>query len=309
MVEYLQSPKGFKYRFLHPIRGAVNFSLIALPILAINVLQILSLAVKPISDSWFRRVNREFANFWWGMIVFLMERIYGMEMVFTGSKLPDRENAIVFSNHQGMIDIPALMPMAWRKGRLGDMKYFVKDVLKYFPGPGWGMVFLDCLFVKRDWYLDKDKIHKTFDKFKTNQIPIWLISFLEGTRVTNEKLDDSRIFASKKGMPLPMHVLIPRTKGFIGAINGLRNYVDAVYDFTIGYPGGVPSLWQLMKGHTRTFHLHVQRFPIAELPLSDDDLASWVLERYRIKDQLLAEFNRSTAFPGPRIVDPYRILN
>lgn len=46
---------------------------------------------------------------------------------------------------------------------LGDMKWMVKDIIKYVPGVGWGMLFLDCIFVKRDWTTDKESIRKTFD--------------------------------------------------------------------------------------------------------------------------------------------------
>jgi 1-acyl-sn-glycerol-3-phosphate acyltransferase len=307
MVKYLESPKGFKAHVLSPIRGVINFVAIACPILVINVLQVLTLLIRPFSGAAFRRINREFANFWWGMIVFMMERVYRMEMVFTGCQLPQRENAIVISNHQGMIDIPALLPPAWRKRRLGDMKYFVKDILKYAPGPGWGMVFLGCIFIKRDWYADKNKIDKVFAKIKKYKIPIWLMSFLEGTRVTDAKVKKSQDFARSRGLKELKHVLIPRTKGFVGAIRGLGDHVDAVYDFTIGYPDGVPSLWQFMQGHAKAFHVHIERFSIAELPVSEEALTAWVFDRYHIKDELLAEFHRKLAFPGPRIIEPYSL--
>ena len=62
-----------------------------------------------------------------------------------------------------MADITFLMDFAYRKGRLGDMKWMVKDIIKYVPGVGWGMLFLDCIFVKRDWTTDKESIRKTFD--------------------------------------------------------------------------------------------------------------------------------------------------
>jgi 1-acyl-sn-glycerol-3-phosphate acyltransferase len=268
----------------------------------------LTLLIWPFSGSAFRRINREFANFWWGMVVYLMERVYRMEMVFTGTPLPQLENAIVISNHQGMIDIPVLLPPAWRKRRLGDVKFFVKDIIKYFPGPGWGMVFLGCIFIKRDWYLDKAKIDRVFAKIKKHKIPIWLISFLEGTRVTNAKVKKSQEFARGRGMRELKHVLTPRTKGFVGTIQGLGDYVDAVYDFTIGYPEGVPSLWQFMQGHAKAFHVNIERIAIEDLPKSEEALTEWLFNRYHIKDELLAEFYRKLSFPGPRIIEPYQLF-
>jgi 1-acyl-sn-glycerol-3-phosphate acyltransferase len=237
----------------------------------------------------------------------MMERVYRMEMRLTGESLPERESAIVFSNHQGMIDIPTLLPIAWRKRRLGDMKFFVKDIIKYFPGPGWGMVFLGCIFVKRDWFADKSRIERTFATVKQEKIPLWLISFLEGTRATEAKIAKSQEFARSRGLTQLKHLLTPRTKGFVGSVQGLRNHVDAVYDFTIGYPDGVPSLWQLMQGFTRSFHVHIERFPIGDLPATEEALTSWVIKRYDEKDRLLEEFSKKRAFPGPVLQEPYHL--
>ena len=80
-------------------------------------------------------------------------------MVISGDELPQTENAVVIANHQSMTDVQALFLLARKAGRLGDLKWFVKNSLKYVPGIGWGMVFLDCLFVKRDWTADRRRIH------------------------------------------------------------------------------------------------------------------------------------------------------
>ena len=72
------------------------------------------------------------------------------------------ENALVIVNHQTMTDVQVLFLLARKAGRLGDLKWFVKDSLKYAPGFGWGMTFLDCLFVKRDWTADRAHIDQVF---------------------------------------------------------------------------------------------------------------------------------------------------
>ena len=105
--------------------------------------------------------------------MFLMEKFYEIRIVFTGSRLPMKENCIVISNHQQITDIPVLMALAWRKGRLGDLKWFVKDIIKYIPGPGWGMQFLGCVFVKRSWADDRASIEETFRHIKVNKLNTW----------------------------------------------------------------------------------------------------------------------------------------
>ena len=75
------------------------------------------------------------------------------------------------------------------------MKWFVKDILKWIPGPGWGMVMIDCIFLKRNWARDKQDVLDLFSKFKRDDIPVFLVSFLEGTRATPEKLAQSQQYA------------------------------------------------------------------------------------------------------------------
>ena len=199
-----------------------------------------------------------------------------MQAIFTGDDIPrPGENAIVFANHQQMPDILVVMMLAYRKKRLGDMKWFVKNPIKWVPGVGWGMQFLDCIFVKRDWHADKRRVLGTFDKFLKNRIPIWLITFVEGTRITQEKLERSHRYCSRKGLPLTEHVMVPRTRGFTAAIEGLEGHLNAVYDVTIGYEGGIPRVHHFLRGLVKRVHIDVRRFPIESLPKSEPELARW----------------------------------
>jgi 1-acyl-sn-glycerol-3-phosphate acyltransferase len=197
-----------------------------------------------------------------------------------------------------MPDITFLMDLARRKDRLGDMKWLVKDVIKYVPGVGWGMLFIDCVFVKRDWAADQESIRRAFAKLRDNRVPVWMLSFSEGTRLTAEKLARSQAYAREHGLPVPRHTLVPRTKGFVATVEGLRDHVGAVYDVTLGYEGGVPTLWQYIQGFAPRAHVHVRRFPIADIPTDEDALAEWLLERFREKDDLLDRFYRDGNFPA-----------
>ena len=114
------------------------------------------------------------------------KHVFQVDFVFSGDDLPQGENTLVVANHQSMADILVLMPLARRQARLGDMKWFAKDIIKYFPGVGWGMLFLDCLFLKRDWMADRSRIDQTFSKIRDHGVPFWVISFSEGTRRTPE---------------------------------------------------------------------------------------------------------------------------
>jgi 1-acyl-sn-glycerol-3-phosphate acyltransferase len=277
------------------LRAAPVVAFLSSTLLALNGAQTASLALLPISRRGFRRFNRFAADLWWGWSVTAAKKLYGTRIDVTGDDVPPLESAIVIANHQQMADINFLMFLARSKSRLGDLKWFVKKPLKYVPGIGWGMVFLDCIFVERNWAADRSSIERTFERLVRDRIPVWLVTFPEGTRVTPDKLEGARAYAVKRGLTPPRHVLVPRTKGFAATVHGLRGHVDAVYDVTIGYDDGVPTLWQFTKGFVTVAHLDVRRYPIDELPDNDEELSAWLLQRFEEKDQRLDDFYRSGA--------------
>jgi 1-acyl-sn-glycerol-3-phosphate acyltransferase len=267
-------------------------------LLVFNAAQTASLALLPFSRRAFRRFNRWCANTWWGACVVASQRLNRTQLVVTGEEVPERENALVLSNHQDMPDIVALMILARGKRRLGDLKFFVKHALKWVPGVGWGMQFIGCPFVRRDWTTDRERIRRTFDTLVRERIPVWLVSFAEGTRSTPEKLRASAEWAAEQGLEATRHVLIPRSKGFVATVHGLRDHLDAVYDVTIGYVDGVPTLWQYITGSVQRIHVHVRRFPIESLPRLENELRDWLITRYREKDLLLEHYYAHGAFPA-----------
>ena len=179
---------------------------------------------------------------------------------------------------------------------IANLKWFVKDVLKYVPGIGWGMLFLDCIFVKRNWQSDYVYIEKIFHKFKRYNIPVWVISFVEGTRMRLHKLQKSQEYATQNGRQPLNHCLLPRTKGFCATVNALREHFDAVYDITIGYHQGIPTLWQWCQGHVKQVNIHARRFPISNVPKDESKLQDWLFQRYEEKDMLLDNLYRKGAF-------------
>lgn len=288
------------------ITGALSFVYL---IFVLNPIQMASVLVYPFSRSAFRSINRWCARSIWGLWVLMGEAQNKIEVRFTGDRLPPRENVLVLPNHQSMADVMVVLCLAWRCGRLGDTKWFVKDVIKYFPGFGWGMHFLDCIFVKRDWAQDKDGIHRLFDKYKAENIPVFLVSFLEGTRLTPRKLEAAQRFAAERGRPVPKRTLVPRTKGFVATMEGLESHLDAVYDVTIAYPDFTPTLVNCFERKVRRIEVHVKRYAIGELPKDEEARSAWVFDRYREKDERLERFAREQRFPGPEWPDRVRLAD
>lgn len=293
----LPEPDSKRERFFGLVKGSLVSALLFSTLIFFNGLQTLSLVIKLFSQTAFRRVNRWLANRWWGWCALVAEKVYRIEFVMSGDNVPVQENAIVLLNHQEMADITVMFTFARSKKRLGDLKWFVKDVLKYVPGVGWGMLFLDCLFIKRNWTDDRDYIHHVFDKILKYRVPLWLMIFAEGTRIRPSKIPKSQQFAKEQGVKPLEHVLFPRTKGFVATVQALHGHLDAVYDVTIGYEGGVPTLWQWSKGYVKRVNVHVRRFSLGEMPQEDKALSAWLVECYMEKDRLLETFYREGAFP------------
>ena len=293
----LPEPDSKLERSLGLVWGSIASSFLFSTLLACNVIQTASIVIKLFSQTAFRRVNRWIANLWWGWCALIAEKVYCTKFIMSGDDVPVRENAIVVLNHQAMADITVMLSFARSKKRLGDLKWFVKDVFKYVPGVGWGMLFLDCLFVKRNWMDDRDHIHRVFDKIIKYRIPFWLMVFGEGTRVSPSKIVLSQQYAGERGFTPLQHVLFPRTKGFVATVQALNGHVQAVYDVTIGYVGGVPTLWQWIKGYVRRVNVHVRRFLIDDLPEERDAISAWLVRLYEEKDALLDSFYRDGFFP------------
>lgn len=262
-------------------------------ILIVNLIQCISLIFIPFSRKLSRKVNWWVADQWWSYCVICIEKIQGVQVIFSGDDVPSHENALLVANHQNLTDVLFILSLAYRKNRVGDLKWFVKDILKYIPGMGWGLWFLDCVFLKRNWTQDHASIEAAFRNIKENKIPIWLVSFLEGTRLTPKKLTSSQNYAKKAGLPHFNHVLVPKTKGFVATVQGLGGHVTAVYDLTIGYPLRTPSLWTLISGKMKyPVHIDVRRYALTDLPKDPQKLAYWALDRFKEKDRWLADLHQ-----------------
>jgi len=268
---------------------AILFSVfVFLPLLVINALQTLSILWRPFSMKWFRRYNNFWAHHYWSYVGFMAKTFGGVSVDITGDRLPYDENALVLANHQSAVDIVVQLIVGRTYNRLGDMKFFVKDVLKWVPGPGWGMVFLECIFMKRNWSEDRARVVGQLRKFQKDRVPVWVNIYPEGTRMKAGQLASAQEFARKSQLPVPQHVLIPRVRGFLATLEGLDGHLQAVYDLTIAYPQRAPSLWDLLSGQGTPVIVEIKRYPIESLPADAEGRSAWLMKLYQDKDKRLA---------------------
>jgi len=126
-----------------------------------------------------------------------------------------------------------------------------------------------------------------------------LTLFAEGTRYTAEKYKASVEFAKKTGITPLKHLLLPRTKGFILAVQQMRNKVPAVYSCTMTFntKEGSPSFKSLLFGRPATSEVFIERIPIEDVPEDPVQAADWLHESYRQRDQLIDIYKKEGKFP------------
>ncbi len=324
------------------LKAAMCLVLYVLVLVLSIVLFAVGVAMLPLrlvmSPRSFTRLYLYIADYYWKFAVWFGE-FAGIQLTLYGDNVPLRENAFVISNHRWGVDFIVYWMLAARKGRLGCLKLMAKDWLKFFPGFGWGGYLLDFVFLKRDWQQDQSTIRETFHRLKTRDLPFWLLSHVEGTRLTPAKLEESKRFARERGLPVMEETLFPRVKvlprsiflfrcfsfnlfasfclcqGFVSVIQELRDmktplvlydttlmYVDAKTGKTelpSGHPVPGPSTFSLFYSPSSHVHLHVKRYTMQDLPTTDAGLEKWLIDAFVRKQKLLSDFRITHKFPDP----------
>jgi len=237
---------------------------------------------------------------WWLLQRNLEEPFGHCNVTMSGDVLPPGESAFVVANHVSMTDFFLINAIAIRKRMLPNVKYILKDSLKWLPAFGWGMYMCGHVFIKRNWTTDSEKILAAFGRIRDLDIPLWLISYVEGTRKTVEKHRASNQFARERGLKELNNLLLPRTTGFVSTVKAMRNsQMTAVYDFTFAYQkttskgvrfGEAPSLLRIHLApidDEYQIHIHVKRYPMDSLPQDDAGLQKWLYDRWVEKDKLM----------------------
>lgn len=169
---------------------------------------------------------------------------------------------------------------------------------------------MDMIMVTRNWMKDRVELRRVFDPIRKLKSPIWLITYLEGTRFTLAKHLASQAFCDSRGKRKLDHVLYPRHKGFFTTLTQFRRtHVAFVYDFTLVYfnederriqraptPVETHSYGDL-SAHYK-FHVHVRRFAVADIPEEEDAVTQWLEDRWVEKDRIVASMEHEWTSAG-----------
>ena len=196
---------------------------------------------------------------------------------FTHTRLELREDAalrmdghyLVLANHQSWVDILVLQKVFNR--RIPLLRFFLKRQLFWVPLLGLAWWALDFPFMgryskreiarnpelgKRDMEATRRACAKFVD------IPVSVMNFVEGTRYTPDK-------HASQASPY-RHLLKPKSGGVAFVLDAMGQGLHAIVDVTIAYPGGRPSMMDLMANQVPQVKVQVRQRPIpAELVEGD----------------------------------------
>jgi len=174
----------------------------------------------------------------------------------------------------------------------------------YVPVVGTALKAMGFVFLSRNWESDKRVMNQGFASLKNAGTTFWFFMHPEGGRITKEKTRVGHIFAESRNLPKLDHVLLPRVKGFTTTVSAIDDSIGAIYDLTIAYAKPPPSLLSLAMGpwfKTGTapspIDICVRRFPISNLPKSEEEIKNWLYQLYKEKDETLGYWKKHNKFP------------
>ncbi|MEZ0471565.1 acyltransferase [Luteimonas salinilitoris] len=176
---------------------------------------------------------------------------------------------LVLANHQSWVDIVVLQKVFNR--RIPLLRFFLKRQLFWVPLLGLAWWALDFPFMGRHTPKqiarrpelagrDIEATRRACEKFR--EIPVAIMNFVEGTRFTPAK-------HARQGAPY-RHLLKPKSGGVAFVLDAMGEGLHAILDVTIAYPGGRPSLVDLLADRVPGVHVHVRQRPIPDALLHGD---------------------------------------
>jgi 1-acyl-sn-glycerol-3-phosphate acyltransferase len=154
---------------------------------------------------------------------------------------------LVLANHQSWVDILVLQKVFNR--RIPFLRFFLKRQLFWVPVLGLVWWALDFPFMGRYTRKqiaqnpalgrrDMETTRRACEKFRS--IPVSVMNFVEGTRFTPEK-------HAEQASPY-RHLLKPKSGGVAFVIDAMGGSLQSILDVAIVYPGGRPTMVDLMGG-------------------------------------------------------------
>jgi 1-acyl-sn-glycerol-3-phosphate acyltransferase len=257
----------------------IRLSLISLLIAASTVLHVVPLLVvallKAVLPS--RRLRRAsdpmltgLAESWIAVNSRALDRFAGTRVeVEMDAALRTDGHYLMLANHQSWVDILVLQKVFNR--RIPLMRFFLKRQLFWVPLLGLAWWALDFPFMgrytkkqiaRRPELAGRDIVatRRACEKFRA--IPVTIVNFVEGTRFTSAK-------HARQGSGY-RHLLKPKSGGVAFVLDAMGEGLHAILDVTLAFPGGRPTLADLLAGRVPVVRVHVRQRAIPDELLGGD---------------------------------------
>ncbi len=210
------------------------------------------------------RVLTDLAERWIAMNSAMIDRFTRTRFqVAMPAALQPEGHYLVLANHQSWVDIVVLQKIFNR--RVPFMRFFLKRQLIWVPVLGLAWWALDFPFMGRYsrkeiaknpelGRRDMEVTRRACEKFRS--IPVSVMNFVEGTRFTPAK-------HAAQQSPY-RHLLKPKSGGVAFVIDAMGDTLRAVLDVTIVYPGGRPTMVDLLGGRIPEVRMSVRERAIPE---------------------------------------------
>lgn len=252
MLNFLPSPLLLIFSFTF---YALNTVFWLIPILVFSLLK--ALIPLNFSQKIFSYLLDLMASNWVAVNTLNQKIFTNMKLEITGLEgLSEKDWYLVIANHQSWVDIIVLQRAL--HGQIPFLKFFLKKELIYVPILGiawWALDFpfmrrYSQAFLKKNPHLrgkDLETTRKACAKFKYK--PVSVMSFIEGTRFTQEKHD-------KQNSPFK-HLLKPKAGGVAFVLDAMGEHLTTLVDVTIYYPEGIPSFVDFLSGKIKRVHIDI----------------------------------------------------
>ena len=256
---------------------ALHLTFLAIVLTPILLLRTLVPSLAPKTRRWSTAIYLAAVrnHSWW------LKRVAGAKWTVPDVALDAATPAVLISNHRSWSDAFVITDVVCRHGLI--VKFLVKRELARIPILAVIFAVFDFPVLKRSTRSgESDGARREHDRSQMTRLtdglseePAAMLSFVEGTRFTNEK-------RAEGGAPYS-EVLAPRPGGLAMMVEALRGTDARLVDITLRYRPPV-SFWKFIGGFPCECEVRVEQFLVKDLP---DDVASWLVERWTLKDRLL----------------------
>jgi len=249
------------------------------------------------------------------------------------------EKLLIMPNHQSTADVPLLMTIfSSRIGFCNKLMWIMDRVFKF---TNFGVIS----WLHDDFFILAGKTNRevSLEELRSHLATVflpkernYLVLFPEGGFLRKRKAV-SQAYAKKKDLPMLEHCTLPRT-GALDVIMSVlgpkdekegkeeasqpKDVITKIVDVTVAFPEGRPlDLQAIVTGWRKPCitHVHYRVFDTKDLPITSEELFSWMVRLYQEKEELLDTFYKTGKFPHdlfepdslpPKIIthDPLRFL-